>query len=150
MQAARALQEAFGLRSTVAVLGFSLRTLGQQLERGQLDELVSQHRAQAGSRPPGGRPSERQRERGDERSHDRGGRGPRIDPFARPARPAPAPAEQAEPDQAGPDAALSDGEPSDAPAATPAADPGTDGPAGEVTAAAEATDAGDEGRQGDA
>ena len=31
MQAARALQEALGLRSTVAVLGFALRTLAQQL-----------------------------------------------------------------------------------------------------------------------
>ena len=32
MRSARALQEAFNLRSTVAVLGFALRTLGQMLE----------------------------------------------------------------------------------------------------------------------
>ena len=31
MRSARALQEAFNLRSTVAVLGFALRTLGQML-----------------------------------------------------------------------------------------------------------------------
>ena len=41
LQAARALQEAFGLRSTVAVLGFSLRTLADQLEKGQLEALVA-------------------------------------------------------------------------------------------------------------
>ncbi len=99
MQAARALQEAFGLRSTVAVLGFSLRTLAQQLEAGQLDDLVAQQRSQAGSRGPGSAP--RGGGRGGERRGDRhdgggsgggagggGGRGPRIDPFARPSRPA--------------------------------------------------------------
>ena len=34
LQAARTLQEAFQLRSTVAVLGFSLRTMAQLLEQG--------------------------------------------------------------------------------------------------------------------
>ena len=33
MRSARALQEAFNLRSTVAVLGFAVRSLGQMLER---------------------------------------------------------------------------------------------------------------------
>ena len=97
MQAARALQEAFNLRSTVAVLGFSLRTLAQLLEEGKLDEVVAQQRAQGGGRPPAprGERSERGERRGD---RDRaangggGGRGPRVDPFARPARPAAAPA----------------------------------------------------------
>ena len=32
MRSARALQEAFNLRSTVAVLGFAVRSLGQMLE----------------------------------------------------------------------------------------------------------------------
>jgi hypothetical protein len=95
LQAARALQEALGLRSTVAVLGFSLRTLAQQLEAGQLDELVASQRAQAGSRggPGGGDGGERRRERPEGRDGGRDGgrptRGPRIDPFARPSRPAP-------------------------------------------------------------
>jgi len=95
LQAARALQEALGLRSTVAVLGFSLRTLAQQLEAGQLDELVASQRAQAGSRggPGGGDGGERRRERPEGRDCGRDGgrptRGPRIDPFARPSRPAP-------------------------------------------------------------
>ena len=55
MQAARNLQEAFGLRSTVAVLGFALRTLAQQLEAGQLDELVAQQRALGAERGAAGR-----------------------------------------------------------------------------------------------
>lgn len=107
MRSARALQEAFGLRSTVAVLGFALRTLGQQLEEGKLEELVSQHRAQAGAKGTGGggRPEGR-RERTEGRgsgarwqdSAGKGGRGgPRVDPFARPSRPAAAPEPAEEP-----------------------------------------------------
>ncbi|MFM7265190.1 MAG: hypothetical protein ACKOZW_06300 [Cyanobium sp.] len=107
MQAARALQEAFGLRSTVAVLGFSLRTLAHQLEQGQLEDLIAQQRSQGGGRPSevrdgarsggvgrsgdGGRSEERRRERGGQ-EQGRGGR-ERVDPFARPARPAASPAE---------------------------------------------------------
>jgi len=94
MKAARALQEAFGLRSPVAVLGFALRTLAQQLEAGQLDALVAQQRSEGDGR---GRPSGE--EGGGERRErrDRGERGGqlrqvRVDPFARPSRPAaPAP-----------------------------------------------------------
>tara|TARA_B100000965_G_scaffold34748_1_gene25677 strand:+ start:3137 stop:3670 length:534 start_codon:yes stop_codon:yes gene_type:complete len=47
MRAARSLQEAFNLRSTVAVLGFAVRTLAQMLEAGSLDDLVNQYRSQA-------------------------------------------------------------------------------------------------------
>jgi hypothetical protein len=111
MRSARALQEAFGLRSTVAVLGFALRTLGQQLEEGKLDELVAQQRAQMGSRGPSGSgPSEGRRERTEGRGtggggrwqegRGAGGRGARVDPFARPSKPAAAPesAESAPPE----------------------------------------------------
>ncbi|MCS5699964.1 hypothetical protein NZK32_13040 [Cyanobium sp. FGCU-52] len=97
MQAARALQEAFGLRSTVAVLGFSLRTLAQQLENGELDELVARQRAQGGGRPPAprGGGGERRRERGEGGRGEGGSRAGRVDPFARPSRPAaPAPASE--------------------------------------------------------
>ena len=84
MRSARALQEAFNLRSTVAVLGFALRTLGQMLEDGQLEELITQQRSQAprggGRRDGGGRG----RRFDDDRQ---GGRGQRPDPFARPAKP---------------------------------------------------------------
>jgi hypothetical protein len=95
MRAARAVQEAFRLRSTVAALGFSIRTVAQLLEEGKLDELVAQQRSQAGNRgegPRGGRrPDGRGEFRGGEgRPERRGERGPRVDPFARPARPAPA------------------------------------------------------------
>jgi hypothetical protein len=93
MRSARSIQEAFRLRSTVAVLGFSVRTIAQLLEEGKLNELVAQQQAQAGARPEGDRP-------GAGRSDGRSGRQTaRIDPFARPARPAvraavePAPAE---------------------------------------------------------
>ncbi len=98
MQAARALQEAFNLRSTVAVLGFSLRTLAQMLEEGQLDELVARQRAEGGGRPPAprGERSERRSERRGERDRGPGGRPARVDPFARPSRPGPAPAGEAE------------------------------------------------------
>ena len=35
MRAAQAIQESFGLRSTVAALGFAIRTVAQLLEEGQ-------------------------------------------------------------------------------------------------------------------
>jgi hypothetical protein len=94
MKAARALQEAFGLRSPVAVLGFALRTLAQQLEAGQLDALVAQQRSEGAgrARPRGEEGTGERRQRGDR--GDRGGqvRQVRVDPFARPSRPAaPAP-----------------------------------------------------------
>jgi hypothetical protein len=117
MRSARALQEAFGLRSTVAVLGFALRALGQQLEEGKLEELVAQHRAQAPARAggEGGRPEGR-RERPEGRGGGggggrwqegrgaTGGRGAaRVDPFARPPRPTatpePEPAADAQPSE---------------------------------------------------
>ena len=47
MRAARSLQEAFNLRSTVAVLGFAIRTLAQMLEDGSLDDFVNQYRSQS-------------------------------------------------------------------------------------------------------
>lgn len=96
MRATRALQEAFNLRSTVAVLGFAVRTLGQMLEDGELDALVEQQRSQAprgGGRREGGRGEGRDGGRGGwrgEGGRGEGGRGSRPDPFARPAKPQPA------------------------------------------------------------
>ena len=46
MRSARTIQEAFNLRSTVAVLGFAVRTLGEMLEQGKLDDFVNQYRAE--------------------------------------------------------------------------------------------------------
>ena len=91
MRSARALQEAFNLRSTVAVLGFAVRSLGQMLEDGQLSELIEQQRNQAprGRRDGGGR--------GRRFDDDRQGRrGSRPDPFARPSRPEPEPSPEPE------------------------------------------------------
>ena len=95
MRSARAVQEAFGLRSTVAALGLSLRTVAQLLEEGKLDEAVAQHRANAGSRPGGGGGGGDRRGPRPERG-DRPAGGSRPNPFARPARPAaPAPEPEA-------------------------------------------------------
>ena len=97
MRSARAVQEAFGLRSTVAALGLSIRTVAQLLEEGKLDEVVAQHRANAGSRPSGGGGGGDRRgprpERGERPANNR------PNPFARPARPA-APIAEPEPEPA--------------------------------------------------
>ena len=98
MRSARALQEALNLRSTVAVLGFAVRALGQMLEEGKLEELVAAQRAQGnqGNRGGGGR---RDDDRGGRREgRGEGGRGSRPDPFARPAKPQP-PAPEPEPEE---------------------------------------------------
>ena len=93
MRSARALQEAFNLRSTVAVLGFAVRSLGQMLEDGQLDALIEQQRnqpARGGRRDGGGRDGGRDGGGRSRRFDDeRGGRGSRPNPFARPAKPQP-------------------------------------------------------------
>ena len=89
MRSARALQEAFNLRSTVAVLGFAVRSLGQMLEDGQLDALIEQQKkqpARGGRRDGGGRDGGSRGRRFDD---ERGGRGSRPNPFARPAKPQP-------------------------------------------------------------
>ena len=83
MRAARSLQEAFNLRSTVAVLGFAVRTLAQMLEDGSLENLVNEYRSQA--------PANHQR-----RSRGNGGNfngennysvNTKPNPFARPEKP---------------------------------------------------------------
>ena len=89
MRSARALQEAFNLRSTVAVLGFAVRSLGQMLEDGQLDALIEQQKnqpARGGRRDGAGRDGGGRDRRFDD---ERGGRGSRPNPFARPAKPQP-------------------------------------------------------------
>ena len=108
MRAARTVQEAFQLRSTVAALGFSIRTVAQMLEDGQLDELVAQQRSKATPQRQGdgGRPEGRGRD-GGQGGGGQGGRGqgggggqdraPRANPFARPSKPpAAVPAPQAD------------------------------------------------------
>lgn len=97
MRAARTVQEAFQLRSTVAALGFTIRTVAQMLEDGQLDELVAQQRSQATPHRQGGggRPEGRGRDGGQGgRGQGGGGQGgggqdraPRANPFARPSKP---------------------------------------------------------------
>lgn len=106
LRAAQVVQEAFQLRSTVAALGLSIRTVAQLLEEGKLDELVARHRAQgpaaaagadAGRERRGPRPERSGEARGEGRGAGRGG-GPvsRANPFARPSRPTPIPAATSE------------------------------------------------------
>lgn len=108
LRAARAVQEAFQLRSTVAALGLSIRTVAQLLEQGQLDALVAQHRAGGGGSGGGGSrgggvraeggPSERRGPRPERSGEGRGERpSSRPNPFARPSRPAPPVPIQSEP-----------------------------------------------------
>ena len=89
MRSARALQEAFNLRSTVAVMGFAIRSLGKMLEDGQLDALIEQQRnqpARGGRRDGGGRDGGGRGRRFDD---ERSSRGSRPNPFARPSKPQP-------------------------------------------------------------
>ena len=88
MRAAQAIQESFGLRSTVAALGFAIRTVAKLLEEGKLEGLVAQQRAQ-GDRAPGERPQGERRSGAGDGRLNRQERAPRIDPFARPSKPAP-------------------------------------------------------------
>ena len=81
MRASRAIQEAFNLRSTVAVLGFALRTLGQMLEDGKLDSLISEYRSQ---NPNANR---NQSESNGKKLHPNNKETSRPDPFARPPKP---------------------------------------------------------------
>ena len=119
MRAARAIQEAFGLRSTVAALGLSLRTVAQLLEQGQLDEIVAATRAQAGAHNDSPRAEGRREPRGagggggGGGGTGGGGRGERSagnsrpNPFARPSKPAAvveAPEEAPREDEAAPEA----------------------------------------------
>jgi len=89
MRAARSLQDAFNLRSTVAVLGFAIRTLAQMLGEGKLDELVAQTRSETP------RDSFRRDDGGNHRGQDNfnpdnEARGAKPNPFARPEKPQPA------------------------------------------------------------
>jgi len=73
-----------------------VRTLGQMLEEGKLEELVAQQRAQ-GNRGGGRRDDDRGGRRA---GRGEPGRGSRPDPFARPAKPQPpAPEPEPVPDQ---------------------------------------------------
>ncbi len=83
MRASRAIQEAFNLRSTVAVLGFALRTLGQMLEEGKLDNLIAEYRSQA----PSGNINRNKYDYIDKKSDHKHKATFKPDPFARPTKP---------------------------------------------------------------
>ena len=80
MRAARSLQEAFNLRSTVAVLGFAVRTLAQMLEDGSLENLVNEYRSQAPA-------NDQRRGRGNYNGENKNAINTKPNPFARPEKP---------------------------------------------------------------
>ena len=80
MRAARSLQEAFNLRSTVAVLGFAVRTLAQMLEDGSLENLVNDYRSQAPA-------NDQKRVRGNYNGENNNSINTKPNPFARPEKP---------------------------------------------------------------
>nr|YP_002049496.1 hypothetical protein PCC_0876 [Paulinella chromatophora]ACB43286.1 hypothetical protein PCC_0876 [Paulinella chromatophora] len=94
IKAARAIQEAFGLRSTVAALGFAIRTIGSMLEEGKLGELIAHQRDQnLHSEVRRERPKISEFRRRDSNSRNENNirieRSKKPDPFARPAKPTP-------------------------------------------------------------
>ena len=80
MRAARSLQEAFNLRSTVAVLGFAVRTLAQMLEDGSLENLVNEYRSQAPA-------NDQRRGSGNYNGENNNAINTKPNPFARPVKP---------------------------------------------------------------
>ena len=83
IRAARSLQEAFNLRSTVAVLGFAVRTLAQMLEDGSLDNFVREYRSQSLA-------NDQSRGRGSRRNNygeNKNSVDTKPNPFARPEKP---------------------------------------------------------------
>ena len=82
MRAARALQEAFNLRSTVAVLGFALRTLAQMLDDGKLEKFLEEYRSQNANNDQRRTQGERNLNRGNDYKPES-----KPNPFARPEKP---------------------------------------------------------------
>ncbi|KGG12295.1 MULTISPECIES: hypothetical protein [Prochlorococcus] len=85
MKAARSLQEAFNLRSTVAVLGFALRTLAQMLQEGKLEEILSEYQNQE-QRGNYNHKGFNQRD-GKKNFEGNFNKNPKPNPFARPDKP---------------------------------------------------------------
>ncbi len=86
MNAARKIQEVFNLRSTVAVLGFSVRTLGQMLEEGKLADFITEYQSKTSEQGSnssrtfkGGRTSDSSQGKNDFKN--------KPNPFARPEKP---------------------------------------------------------------
>ena len=81
MRSARTIQEAFNLRSTVAVLGFAVRTLGEMLEQGKLNDFIAEYQSQ-GPQGNNQRPSNTKDNRQERNSNTH-----KANPFARPPKP---------------------------------------------------------------
>ena len=82
MRASRALQEAFNLRSTVAVLGFALRTLAQMLDDGSLETFLQEYKSQNPNNDQQRNQGERNFNKGNDYKPES-----KPNPFARPEKP---------------------------------------------------------------
>ena len=101
LRAAQLIQERFQLRSTVAALGFCLRTMAQMVEQGQIgneEDLATQLPQHTGP----GRRGARQRQKNQAPAV-------RPDPLARPVKQGPAPAEDDPPDEGQPSSPAAEG-----------------------------------------
>ena len=89
MRAAKSIQEAFGLRSTVAVLGFAIRTLAQMLEEGKLNDLIANMKANQGDRDQNKRGNNRntQSRMKNDFNAQKSEASSKPNPFARPEKP---------------------------------------------------------------
>ena len=83
MRHARSLQEIFNLRSTVAVLGFALRTFGEMIEEGKLDDFIKEYR----SNPEKNNQRRYQSNLNHKELDERDKSNAKINPFARPSKP---------------------------------------------------------------
>ena len=86
MRSARSLQEAFNLRSTVAVLGFALRTLGEMLEQGKLEDLLNEYRSE-GTSSDSRRSHNFRNNRNNDQNRNSFSNSPKPNPFERPSKP---------------------------------------------------------------
>ena len=87
MRSSRIIQDAFNLRSPVAVLGFSVRTLAELLEQGKLDDFVNEYRTQGPKGTNQGATNSRNNQLRDQREGFSSAEKP--NPFARPSKPEP-------------------------------------------------------------
>ncbi len=86
MRSAKTIQEAFNLRSTVAVLGFATRTLGQMLEEGKLEDLITEYRSERNNFNQNTMSNKNgQRHNSNPENNSKSGNKP--NPFARPDKP---------------------------------------------------------------
>ena len=85
MKAVRSIQETFNLRSTVAVLGFALRTLAQLINEGKLKDFIEEYQS-SNSNPRENNRSNNRRDYNDEPRKGSLNKKTKANPFERPIK----------------------------------------------------------------